>query len=235
MSTASLRTLIDDILLMVRNNNISESEDFSRAQIASWILAYKAHLLKLEEEKDEQEDDNPDSDADDSLTKSIGPLELIHEEADPKCCTKEFTKRTKEKIPGILGKSDYNIVQVTDAQGCPIQKMHEQRRHFHYFRKYTFGEMTWFYENEYIYVQGLADDDQLKYIYVQGIFDDDAENEDGTGTDEDDVKVPLWMVPRIKELIMRNELAFILRMPSDDSNNATLASVKPHGPQDQEE
>jgi hypothetical protein len=92
--------------------------------------------------------------------------------------------------------------------------------------------MTWFYENEYIYVQGLADNDQLKYIYVQGIFDDDAENEDGTGTDEDDVKVPLWMVPRIKELIMRNELAFILRMPSDDSNNATLASVKPHGPQD---
>ena len=31
------------------------------------------------------------------------------------------------------------------------------------------------------------------------------------------------------------KLAFMLNRPSDDSNNATLASVKPHGPQDDEE
>jgi len=43
------------------------------------------------------------------------------------------------------------------------------------------------------------------------------------------------MVPMIKDLIMKNELAFMLNRPSDDSNNATLASVKPHGPQDDEE
>ena len=30
MNVFSLRTVIDDILLIVRNNNISESEDFSR-------------------------------------------------------------------------------------------------------------------------------------------------------------------------------------------------------------
>jgi len=28
---------------------------------------------------------------------------------------------------------------------------------------------------------------------------------------------------------MRNELPFMLGRPSDDSNNSTLASVKPHG------
>ena len=38
MNFFSLKTLIDDILLIVRNNNISESEDFSRDQIASWIM-----------------------------------------------------------------------------------------------------------------------------------------------------------------------------------------------------
>jgi len=38
MNMFSLRTIIDDILLIVRNNNISESEDLSRAQIASWVL-----------------------------------------------------------------------------------------------------------------------------------------------------------------------------------------------------
>nr|DAJ76143.1 MAG TPA: hypothetical protein [Crassvirales sp.] len=43
------------------------------------------------------------------------------------------------------------------------------------------------------------------------------------------------MIPDIKKAIMTNELAFMLNMPSDDSNNSTLASVKPHGPQDKEE
>jgi hypothetical protein len=46
MKLFSLRTLIDDILLMIRNNNISESEDFSRAQIRAWIMQYKAALIK---------------------------------------------------------------------------------------------------------------------------------------------------------------------------------------------
>lgn len=46
MNWFSLRTVIDDILLIVRNNNVSESEDLSRAQIASWILTYKAQLAK---------------------------------------------------------------------------------------------------------------------------------------------------------------------------------------------
>ena len=48
----SLRTVIDDILLIVRNNNISESEDLSRDQIAAWVMAYKALLQKKEQDKD---------------------------------------------------------------------------------------------------------------------------------------------------------------------------------------
>lgn len=46
MKMFSLRTLIDDILLIVRNNNISESEDLSRDQIAAWVMAYKAYFAK---------------------------------------------------------------------------------------------------------------------------------------------------------------------------------------------
>lgn len=43
------------------------------------------------------------------------------------------------------------------------------------------------------------------------------------------------MIPDIKKAVMDNELRFMLNRPSDDSNNSTLASVKPHGPQDQEQ
>nr|DAV24014.1 MAG TPA: hypothetical protein [Bacteriophage sp.] len=42
----SLRTIVDDILLIVRNNNISESEDLSRAQISAWVMQYRAYLSK---------------------------------------------------------------------------------------------------------------------------------------------------------------------------------------------
>jgi len=42
----SLREIIDDILLIARNSNISESEDFSRAHIAAWIDHYRRMLWK---------------------------------------------------------------------------------------------------------------------------------------------------------------------------------------------
>ena len=71
--------------------------------------------------------------------------------------------------------------------------------------------------------------DDLKYIYVTCNIDP-IENAE----DEDDVKIPGWMIPSIKNLIIRNELSFMLGMSSDDSNNSTLSSVKPNGPQDKE-
>ena len=57
-------------------------------------------------------------------------------------------------------------------------------------------------------------------------------NDESDNTDENDIKIPSWMVPTIKEMIMKSELSFMLQRHSDDSNNATIANVKPHGPQD---
>ena len=184
MNMFSLRTIIDDILLIVRNNNISESEDLSRAQIASWIMAYKALLQKKEQDKDKETGD--DESNNDSLQTTI------------------------------------------DKYGCVIQFMNDKRRHFHYFRRYTFGEPVCWYENGYLYVEGI-DVSDIGEITVDGNFTDPEEG------DEDATKIPGWMIPDIKSMIMKNELAFMLNRPSDDSNNSTLASVKPNGPQDQEE
>ena len=224
----SLRTIIDDILLLVRNNNISESEDLSRAQIAAWVMQYKSYLTKKQQDKDKEEsnNDNPD----DSIQKTIGPLELEEVSSPDGDCSN--VKRTVEKIPQLLGDSAENLISVCDSEGCVIQFMHEKRRHYHYFRRYTFGEMTCWYENGYIYVGGLQDMGNLKYITVTGVFADDGTDPEA---DEDSVTIPGWMIPDIKNAIMKNELAFMLNRPSDDSNNSTLASVKPHGPQDQEE
>lgn len=239
MNKVSLKELTDDILLLVRNNNISESEDFSRAQVHSWIKQYKHKLWKdeLDRRKDLARsgsisiDDLIDNEF--VLKKETGPLELVDVSNDK---NPNHTKMTVLPLEGVLDNSENNILAVHDQDGEVIQYMSHTRRHYHYFRKYTFGEMTAYYKDDgHIYVQGLVDKNELKYIYVLALYEDDGDLDNDDDMDEDDVKVPAWMVPDIKNLIIKNELAFMLNRPSDDSNNATLASVKPHGPQDDEE
>lgn len=242
MIQISLRDIVDDILLLVRNNNISESEDLSRGQIISWVRAYRAKLHRdrldaLKEQAKQGAIDVEDM-VDDFYVKrkETGPLEL--EEVPSDSDMPLFLRRTVDPLENIFNDSENSILAVHDQNGEVIQYMNHVRRHYHYFRKYTFGELTSYYKDGYIYVEGTSDQDQLRYIYVLALYEKPEDMNDGTDDDtedEDDVKIPGWMVPHIKELIMKNELAFMLNRPSDDSNNATLASVKPHGPQDDEE
>lgn len=238
MSKISLKEITDDILLLVRNNYISESEDLSRAQIHIWIKAYWRQVLK--EELDRRKELarlnrlNWEDLVEDGLIviKETGPMELeeLEENTGP-----ENTKRTVDQLANILDNREDSILAVHDQNGENIQYMNHIRRYYHYHRKYTYGDMTAYYKDDgHIYVQGLVDGGELKYIYVLALYEDTSAD-DENGDDEDDILIPSWMVPRIKERILRNELPFMLNRPSDDSNNATLASVKPHGPQDDEE
>ena len=243
MAKISLKTITDDILLIVRNNNISESEDLSRAQIHAWVKAYKNQIWK--EERDRKKllakqnlllwDDLNDDEFIKKLETGPLKLEVVPSHSD----IPMFTKRTVDPLPDVLDNDGKSILAVRDQHGENIQYMDPIRRHYHYWRKYTFGEMTAYYRDDgHVYVQGLTDKEQLEYIYVlwlQEVKDDTDDGEDEDGPDEDDVMIPAWMVPPIKERILKNELSFMLNRPSDDSNNATLASVKPHGPQDDEE
>lgn len=227
MSMFSLRTIIDDILLIVRNNNISESEDLSRAQIAAWVLHYRAAILRQKRDEAEEKGDEDDF-LDDSCTKTIGPIEI---EDEPSLDNYPlFTRKTKETINDLLDGDPDNIISVYDQQGCVIQNMHGLRRHYHYFRKYTGRELTYDYDSKYILIQGNMDCGMLRHIWVKYI----ADISDEEAEDEDEVKIPGWMIPRIKELILKNELSFMIKMPSDDDNNSTLDGIKPHGAQDQE-
>ena len=230
MKMFSARTIIDDILLIVRNNNISESEDLSRDQVLSWIMQYKAYLTKKQNEKDSETGD--DVNADDSQMSTVGPFELIEDPVpgseDSCCCHSKIRKRTKEKVYTMEDSGD-DIISVHDASGCIIQFMHNIRKHYHNFRRYTFNEPTCWFDNQYVYVDGDGIED-FKYIYITGNFDPTQ-----TADSEDDIMIPGWMIPDIKKAIMSNELSFMLKRPSDDSNNSTLASVKQNGPQDKEE
>lgn len=244
MKKISLKEITDDILLLVRNNYISESEDLSRAQIHLWVKAYAKQIWK--EEKDKQKElarlgrlEWEDL-IDEEFIKRIetGPMEL--EEPGEDDHWGEYTKRTKDTLTDVakldvLNNAESSILAIHDENGENIQYMNHIRRHYHYNRKYTYGDMTAFYKDDgHVYVQGIVDKNDLKYIWVLALYEQEMDDEDDAD-DEDDVLYPAWMIPGIKERIMKNELPFMLNRPSDDSNNATLASVKPHGPQDDEE
>lgn len=247
MTYISLREIIDDILLLVRNNYISESEDLSRAQIEAWVNAYRRQLWR--ERKDQLKDRIKSTDptiqdllslVDDEFfkVKETGPHKIVPVES--LSDTPTFTKVTEDEFNNIFDNCRKSILSVHDQLGENIQIMDHMRRYYQYHRKYTFGEMTAYFNetDKKIYVQGLVDQYKLQYIYVLALYEldeDDADDDDPDKDDEDKIKIPSWMVPTIKQRIMQNELAFMLNRPSDDSNNATLASVKPHGPQDQEE
>lgn len=239
MAKISLKTITDDILLLVRNNNISESEDLSRAQIHAWIKAYRHKLHKDKSDELKALAKQGRIDFDDLIDEDVVRKVETRYELEPveDANSEEFIniKRTKDTLEGLFDDNELSVLAVHDANGENIQYMDHVRRYYNYWRKYTYGDMTAFYKDDgHIYIQGLVDKNQLQYIYVLWLKDVD-EDDDDTDKDEDDIKIPTWMVPTIKELIMKNELAFMLNRPSDDSNNATLASVKPHGPQDEEE
>lgn len=235
MTYISLRELIDDILLIVRNNNISESEDLSRHQITTWIRAYKQMILK--DRLDKQKDSAPNDDEledyiDNTFVREKGPLEL--EDVPSLDEYPIFTRRTKEKLENVHNDDESSILSIHDQHGCIIQYMNHARRHYQNFRKYTNQELTAYYEGGYVYVQGTQDNNKLKYIWVLAVYEDLPGETEDQELDEDEIKIPAWLVPTIKSNIMKNELSFMLNRPSDDDNNATLASVKPHGPQDAE-
>lgn len=225
MTFFSLNALIDDILLIVRNNNISESEDLSRAQIEQWIHHYRAQLIKQDESKG--------YDLNMSYAQILEPLELEkisintidnYNIADSRLCDHMFQYRTIDKVPKPI---DFHFgdgfISVTDLHDCTIQKMSKNRRHYQWLRR-TGKEYTYYYMPDYIYVQGL---DGLRYIRVVGIFEDPTVA--GIDPDKDPYPLPADKVGVLKQLIFDNELRFMLGRPSDDKNNATLSSVKPQG------
>ena len=235
MTYITLKSLVDDILLLVRNNNISESEDLSREQIRLWIKSYKQQLIKqrIDQQKNESDDNDDIEDlTDDIYIKEKGPLEL--EDVPSLDKVPMFTKRTIEKLEGVYNDEKTSILAVHDQAGENIQYMNHIRRHYNYFRKYTGSELTADYKDGHIYIRGIHGIKTLKYIWVLAVYEEDDDNFDNAAS-ENDVKIPSWMVPFIKNGILKNELSFMLNRPSDDSNNSTLASVKPHGPQDDEE
>ena len=202
----TLNQLVDNILLIARNNNIAESEHLSRVQIEKWIIGYRAMLIRQDIDKDR--------DINDMYLTTIEPIHLDREETVPGYFTYVGDKELPKLIdfnyrPGVINVRDMfgNIIQIGSRTKAKLQK----------YRKATCKDYIAWVKNNRIYVDG--DSNELEFISVDVIavvptelnacYDPDSE-----------FPIPAAMIPTITQMILERELRFMITMPSDDTNDA---------------
>jgi hypothetical protein len=204
----NINTIIDDIMLILRNHSISESDSVSRIQIEQWIHHYRAMLIK--------QDIDRGRDINQSYVQSIDGMELdIVAYGGDEIESSTPMLVTKDKLPTTI---DFHyksgISMISDLMGNEIQLMTEKRSHMQKYRKYTYYNYSAYLKGNRIYINGPGD---ISSINVSGIFENPTEVP-GYNPMTDQYPVPFNMVPVIKELIFTKE--FKLNVPTDKTNDS---------------
>lgn len=202
----TLNEIIDNILLIARNNNVAESEHLNRAQIEKWVIGYRSMLIKQQIDKGR--------DVSEAYLTTIEPIHLDREETVPGYFTYVGDKELPKLIdfnyrPGVINVRDMfgNIIQIGSRTKAKLQK----------YRKATCKDYIAWVKNNRIYVDG--DSNQLEYISVDVIAEDPTEL-NACFDPDGEFPIPSAMIPVITQMIMQRELSVMITMPSDDSNDA---------------
>lgn len=202
----SLNNIIDDILLIVRNNNLSESEHLSRIQIEMWIAHYRSILIR--QDLDKGRDINP---------MYIQTMPCIHlDKVDTVAGKIEY--KSNIELPKLI---DFHfrtgLVYVKDMYGNLIQLGHETKMKYQRYRKYTCGDYIAYIKNNRLYIEGS--DNQLEWVEIGIIAENPADLNECFDPDSE-YPVPAHMIPVIKDMIFSKELNIMHQMPSDETNNS---------------
>lgn len=201
----SLNEMIDNILLIARNSNITESEHLSRVQIEKWIISYRAMLIKQDIDKGR--------DVNELYITTIEPIHLDILETSPG----KFVYVGDKELPKLI---DFNyrpgVIAVRDMYGNLIQLGNYTKAKLQKFRKATCKDYIAWVKNNKIYVEG--DSNQIEYISVDVIAEDPTELK-ACFNPNDDFPIPGAMIPIITQMIIDRELRVQLAMPSDTTND----------------
>ena len=201
----TLSNMVDDILLEARNNNIGESEKLSKHQIILWIKSYRSMLLKQKIDKGEH--------IDDMFTQTMR-MHVSRVESAPG----HFIYVTDEDLPTLLSaKNISGLIQVKDTFGNIIQIGHETKMKFQKYRKYTCKDYIAYKQDNKILVEGA--NNLLQYIDAKVIIEDPTIEQMCYDPDVDEYPMPNYMWPTIKDLIFTKDLAWMIRQPSDVTND----------------
>lgn len=202
----SLNELVDNILLIARNSNITESEHLSRIQIEKWIIAYRAMLIKQDIDKGR--------DINELYLTTIEPIHLDVVETVPG----KIVYVGDRELPKLI---DFNyktgVVNVRDMYGNLIQIGSYTKAKYQKYRKATCKDYIAWVKNNKIYVEG--DENELEYISIDVIAEDPTELVDCFDPNAD-FPIPEAMIPRITSMILERELRVLVTMPSDTTNDS---------------
>ena len=118
----SLNTIIDDILLEYRNNQLAESDPLSRIQIEQWIIHYRAFLIKQDIDRGRE--------INSAYVQEVLNLPVIYKDSNGVTISTSnlIVGRTTDTIPnGIDFHFADNIISITDKYDNLIQLTSEQR------------------------------------------------------------------------------------------------------------
>lgn len=202
----TLNEMIDNILLIARNSNVTESEHLSRIQIEKWIVAYRAMLIKQDIDKGR--------DINELYLTTIEPIHLDKVETSPG----KIVYVGDKELPKLI---DFNyrpgVIAVRDMYGNLIQLGNYTKARLQKYRKATCKDyIAWFKGNK-IYVEG--DSNQLEYISADVIAEDPTSLGECFDPDSE-FPVPGAMLPIITQMIMERELRVLTGQPSDVTNDS---------------
>lgn len=201
MTFNSLNTIIDDIMLELRNSNISESEQLSRLQIEQWIHYYRAFLIK--QDIDKGRDINPSY----VQTKNV-------------TLTKTGDTYTSDiKIPKTLDfHFDSGIRSIRDNGGRLIQLGTRLKAELQPIRQYAIYDPIAYMQNDYIKIMSNGTNN-ITSLEVDVIAEDPTSV--NSPYDADSVyPIPANMIPTIKDLIFSKELNIMPQEIVDEKNNS---------------
>lgn len=206
MKLNTLNTIIDDILLELRNSSVAESEHISRIQIEQWIANYRAVLIK--QDIDKGRDINP---------MYIQTMPCIHlDKVDTVAGKIEY--KSNIELPKLI---DFHfrtgLVYVKDMYGNLIQLGHETKMKYQRYRKYTCSDCIAYIKNNRLYIEGS--DNQPEWVEIGIIAENPADLNECFDPDSE-YPVPAHMIPVIKDMIFSKELNIMHQMPSDETNNS---------------
>lgn len=199
MKYNTINTIIDDIMLEMRRNNITESESYSRKQIEQWIIQYRMLILNELSNKKLPISRNYYQRFKISMIDSINNIGSISMPA------KVSTIKIPEYFSNDIGLS---FLSSYDILGNEIHVMSEKRsdskRHSRY---YNVNIPIASVKSDKKYY--LTNADNISEIMIEGIFIDPTEIED---FDYDNDMYPLdpAILPNLKQLIFKGELKYNL-------------------------
>lgn len=200
MKYNTIHTIIDDIMLEMRRNNVTESESYSRKQIEQWIIQYRAmHLKELSNQKLPIASEFYQSfivELTPVATARAGDLAVGSLESDV-------------KIPDIFS-NDIGLRYITsyDMLGNEIQVMSRKRansvKHSRYSRNLV--PAAYIGSNKKYYIDNA---DHIENVEISLIAIDPTEVP-GFDYENDLYPIDVSSLPKIKQLIFQNELKYNL-------------------------